>query len=58
MYIDHSTPRADLLSVIYGDGLLLDHFMLKDMDPEDLSDAELLEEIQEWMTIGDECRDC
>jgi hypothetical protein len=55
MFIDSTTSRADLLNAIYGEGLLFDHFFLKDLDPEFMTDAALLAEIQEWISLGDEC---
>lgn len=55
MFINETTPRADLLTAIYGDWSLLDRFLTTDRDPENMTDEDLRAEITAWVAEGDEC---
>jgi hypothetical protein len=58
MFIDENTSREDLLSAIYGttgSGNLIDVCIARNIDPEDMDDAELLALLREWIEAGDEC---
>lgn len=54
MMIDENTGRADLLSAIYGDGALIDHFMSLDLDPERMETDKVREVVVTWIEAGDE----
>jgi hypothetical protein len=58
MFIDENTSREDLLSAIYGTTgpeNLIDVCIARNIDPENMDDAELLALLREWIEAGDEC---
>jgi hypothetical protein len=55
MMIDQNTSRSDLLSAIYSDGALIDHFIAADLDPEMMATQDVLAQVQAWIEAGDEC---
>lgn len=55
MFLDTTTSRQDLLNAVYGDDSCLDWFLARDIDPELVADAVILENIQAWIEAGDEC---
>lgn len=55
MMIDENTSRTDLLSAIYSEGALIDHFMAADLDPEHMETEAIRAEIISWIEAGDEC---
>lgn len=58
MFIDETTSREDLLTAIYSEGELVDFCIEKNLDPEFMLDAELLDLLRNWIEAGDECAAC
>lgn len=55
---DENTSREDLLTAVYstdGKDNLIDACIARGVDPEQMTDAELLAMLREWIEAGDEC---
>lgn len=55
MMIDENSSREDLLTALYAEGALVDHFIAKDLDPEFMSTDAIRDEVIAWIEAGDEC---
>jgi hypothetical protein len=54
MFVDATTSREDLLTAIYGEGVLLDTFICLGLDPEEMETEEVRAIVMKWIEDGDE----